>query len=448
MQRRRDFLKLLAASTGGVMLSSCGSSGGDSTGGPGGGLSGSNGPNGYRFIPLLDSGSALPGSSPLQALPGGVLINGAGQILFYGESAEGVALYELTPDYVGLENSLKLPESQVRRVVGPGDTLADGSVVQAVGTAVSNRQQTHAMVLSHDGKTRSIFMQRSGAGLEKVSGFRTLLPGPGGIRLGGILGDLDLNDQNDLLLVDHYTRAGRVAPGQGLFYLPGGRVGPDTRLLMSTEELVPDSRDQTTAFGLVDLNSLGHYVAHVVGSAPFREDLPPAQGLFFGLTNEPLSRQLLTGPASFNSTNPGTSRFFSPGSSIFGARLGETSENVAHILHESQDRQSLYVNERRIASVGDRSLGGSTIRGFSGPVLQPDGAAVFGVAITEDGHELSRVSTTSSQLLLSRGDPIGSRQVNSIIFGLHSDQVDRMGRLVFIGEFMDGSSSVVLGLPV
>lgn len=431
------------------MLSSCGSSGGDSFGGSGGGLPGG-GPNGYRFLPLLDSGSALPGGGALEALPGSVLINGAGQILFHGETAAGLVLYELTPDYAALAQTFKQPPppSQLRRLVGPGELLADGSKVESVATAVSNGQRTHAVVLGLEDRTRALFMERAGGGLEKVCGYRTLLPGPGRVRLGGILTDLDLNEQNDLVMVDHYVREGRVAPGQALFSLPGGRVSSEARILMSTEELVPDSQDQATALGLVDLNSLGQYVVHVVGSAPLLETTPHAQGLFFGLTGDPLARQLLTGPPSFNTTRLGSSRFSLQGSSIFGARLGETSENVAHILHETHERQSLYLNDRRLASVGDQSLGGSPIRGFSGPVLQPDGSALFGVAITDDGHELSRISPTGSQLLLSRGDPIGNRQVNSIIFGLHSDQVDALGRLVFVGEFMDGSSAIVLGLPV
>ena len=454
MQRRRDFLRLLAASTGGVLLSSCGSdsSGTGGTGFPPGSLGV---PNAYRFIPLFDTGRQLPDGRTLDSLLGGVLINGAGQILFHGTSQSGTGLYELTPDYLNLEPKNKLQPVQLRSLVANGDTLDDGEVVESVGLAVSNSRRTHAVVVRHSKSTRSLYMEKSGSGFKKVTGFFTPVPIAGGLRMGGILGDLSLNEQDDLLFVDHYSRptqvpvaTGQSAPRQGLFHLTGGRLDSSTRLVSSMELPLPDSNGNITGFGLIDLNSQNQFVAHVTGAPllPLNPAHVPAQGLLQGVVADSTTHRLITSPAAFQTTPRGNTTF-AQGGSVYGARLAEYSPDVAHIVHHSPTDLALHLNLQRLLGIGDTSPAGSTVRGFSGPVLQP-GGPLFGVVVTEDGHELDVVTPQGSRVLLTRGDSIGSRVVNSIIFGMHSDQVDAQGRLVFIGEFMDGSSSVVLGLPV
>ena len=446
MRPRRDFLKLLAASSGGLLLSSCGSSSDGTSGGSFGG--GSGGPNGYRFVPLINTGQTLPDGRRLDNLLGGVLINGAGQILFHGSTPEGMGLYELTPDYSILTESTDNPPVSLRKIVAQGDRLPGGEVALGIGVAVSNARRSHAVLVRHDQNTRTLYLEKNAAGLSPVAGFRTPLPILGGLRLGGIFGDLDINEQDDLLVVDHFTRERRTASGQGLFLFKEGAVGGNSQLLLSTEDLLPEAQGAVSGLGLVDLNSLGSYVAHVQGPAllPLQPDDPPAQGLVQASIQDPLSAALLAAPSSFLPVPRGSSRF-TPGSSVYGARLAQMSNTVAHIVHKTRDQQALYLNGQQLLQIGDVSPGGKPVRGFSGPVLSPEGS-LFGVVITEEGHELATLSRSGARVLLARGDSIGKRTVNSIVFGLHSDQVDGLGRLVFAGEFTDGSSAIVLGLPV
>ncbi|MBS2036202.1 hypothetical protein JST97_14525 [bacterium] len=446
MQRRRDFLRLLASATGGVLLSSCGSS---SDGGSGNFGSGSNFiPNGYRFIPLLNTGQTLPGGATLDSLPGGVLINGAGQILFHGSANSKVGLYELTPDYPNLLLDSRNQSINLRKLLVPGDALADGEVVEAVGVAVSNANRSHAVIVRHNKSARSLYLEKQATGFKKVCGFRTPLPIAGGLRLGGTLGDVSLNEKDDLIFVDHFTREQQTAPGQGLFFLPGANIGADARLLSSTDDPLPDSSGFIKGFGLIDLNSKDSFLAHVFGAPllPLDSVQPPAQGLLQGRTDSLSGHRLLASPPAFQTT-PRGANLLVQGGSVYGARLSEYSDDVAHVVHKSSADLSLLINQQELLKIGDRSPGGSIVRGFSGPVLQPNGP-LFGVVITEDGHELDFASPFGLRILLSRGDLIGSRSVNSIIFGMHPDQVNSLGQMAFVAEFMDGSSSIILGLPI
>ncbi len=443
MQRRRDFLKLLAGSMGGLLLSSCGDSGGtDNLGGIGGG------PNGYRFYSLFDSGSVLPDGRTLESLPGQVLLNGAGQVLFFGQTAQGMGLYELIPDFQAIlrENRGVLLGS--RKLLARGDTLSDGSKLLGLGALASNSRGNKVVAVRTDQQKRNLLFQPSGGEAGVVATFRTPIPGSG-IRFGGTFGDLDLNDQDDLLVVDHFTRQGEVKPHQGLFLLKQARVDESTRLLQSSRVLLPDAEGTVNSIGLVDLNSNGSYVAQVVGAAPqplSRASLPP-QGLIQGNIQDDLASRLLVAPPSFRVSARATKDKFAPGSLIFGPRLADQSETVAHIVHQSRTQQVLYYNSQQVAQVGDRSPGGSIIQGFSAPVLSPDGV-LYGIVITDQGHELIRLSAGGPTLLLARGDTVQGKVVNSVVHGFHSDQADQLGRLVFVGEFTDGSSAVMLGLPI
>lgn len=442
MHRRRDFLKLLAGSAGGLMLSSCLGGGSDDT-------FSSDGfqpdPNAFRFFSLFDSRGVLPDGRVLDSLPGSVLLNGAGQVLFFGSTTSGMGLYELVPDF---EATLREGRGVLRgssKVLARGDVLPDGTVVQGLGGLASNARGSRALTVRNDQQKRLLLFQPPAGDLGIVATFRTRLPELG-IRLGGTFGDLDLNDLDGLLFVDHYTQEGISSPNQGLFLLPEARVGAGARLVRTTLDTLPDADGTMAGIGLIDLNSKGSYVAQVLGPASLvtaRGDLPP-QGLMAGSVTDSLDSRLLVAPASFRTTMRGK---LTPGSVVLGPRLADQSHTTAHVVHESRQDQVLYRDGHEIARVNQTSPGGDTIRGFSAPVLSPDGV-LHGIVITEHGHELIRVTDNGSRVLLRRGDAIEGRVVNSIVFGMHSDQVDAAGRLVFVAEFMDGSSAVVLGIPV
>lgn len=435
MRGRRDFLKLLAAATGGLILGGCdGADGGDNGGS-------ATGPNAYRFFALTSTGDRLPDGRTVQDLPGGVFINDANQILFYAMTAAGMGLYQVIPDFTA---GAKLVTD---KVVAVGDTLADGSIVLGLGTAVSNASGRHTLLVRTNQNSRLLCAVAADGSLETVAGFRTEVPVLGGLRLGGVFGDLAINERGDLLVVDHFTRPGQTAPAQGLFLFPNGRVDSSAKLLSSTADLIPASQIPITGFGLLDLDSLGSYVAHVSGTTALATPDSVPQGLIVGQTSGGQANLLLTAPPGFQVGSSGKDSSYIEGSSIFGARLADDTGKVAHLVHQSQTQMVMLLDGQPVSAVGSRSPGGSTVRGFSGPVLQANGL-LFTVEITDDGHELVQLGPSVSQLLLSRGDRVGQRTLESIIFGLHSDQVSRQGRLVLVGEFTDGSSAVVLGLPV
>lgn len=436
MPNRRDFLKLLALTSGGLIMGGCGSSSE-----PGGffGLA----PNGYRFFSIMDAGSTLPDGRRLESLPGGVLVNDSGKVVFYGQTSEGMGLYELEPDIDAILSGSSRRLSGARKLLHQGDTIPNSSVAAGLGTIATNAGGNYALVVRNSEDTRTL-LYLSEDSVREVAGFRTQAAG---IRFGGIFGDVDLNDQNDILVVDHFTRPDLVSPQQGLFYIPGADL-TRTGILHSTLDQLPEADGFLRGLGLVDLNSNGDYIAQVVGPAlqnlqPLRL---PSQGLLRGTIGDTFGHRLLAGPESFGVSDRATDSDYTPGSVILGARLASQADVVAHVVHKTEQEQAVFVNGVQLIEIGQPSPGGSLVRGFSAPVLSP-GGSLYGLLITEDGQELVQVGSGGSQVLLTRGDPVEGRPLETIAFGLHSDQVDSSGRLVFIAEFTDESSAVVLGLP-
>ncbi len=445
MQRRRDFLKLLAGSMGGLFLSSC--AGGPI--GPAGMGSFSGGPNGFQFIPLFSTGQTLPDGRILESLPGGALINDVGHILFYGQTTAGMGLYELLPDFEAIARNGRSQLLSARKVVVTGDTLPNGAVALGVGTVAGNDHGHYALVARTDRQSRDLlFLPRDGS-LEVVAGHRTHVS-EDGVHLGGNFVDIDLTDRNDLLLVDHYSSHDRVQSHQGLFVLPGMSL-EGARLLQSTGTFLPDAEGTIGTLGLVDHNESGDFLAQVSGqghgqASPDPRGTLPAQGLLRGNIHDQQSRRLLVAPPSFR-VAPRAARETATGSMIFGPRLADETDHTTFIVHESENHQVLYFHDQPIIRVGDLSPGGRVIRGFVPGVLSPHGELHL-ILVTDIGHELVQYSSGAPLLLLNRGDRIDGRLINAIIFGFHLDQVDRLGRLIFVTEFTDGSSAVVLGLPV
>lgn len=437
MPNRRDFLKLLALTSGGLLMGGCGSSNGADV------FSGGGAPNGYRFFSLMDVGKSLPDGRQLESLPGGVLINDEGKVVFYGQTAEGMGLYELEPDYEAILRGRGDRLAGARKLVSQSDMLPSGTQVQALGTIASNAGGNYALVVRNKENSRNLLFL-SGGNVREVAGFRTPAAG---VLLGGIFGDVDLNEQNDIMMVDHFTRPGKAEPLQGLFYIPQADLARTT-ILHATHDPLPEAESALTSLGLIDVNARGDYIAQVGGSAllPLGDPRLPLQGLLRGKIGESMGHHLLAGPQSFRPSLGLAAAGYTPGSVALGARLASQSDTVAHIVHQSEAQQVLFVNGVPLIKTGDASPTGSTVRSFSAPVLRSDGA-VYGLLITEDGHDLVQASGAGTQVLLSRGDPVEGRRLETIAFGLHSDQVDSSGRLILVGEFADGSSAVVLGLP-
>ena len=68
-------------------------------------------------------------------------------------------------------------------------------------------------------------------------------------------------------------------------------------------------------------------------------------------------------------------------------------------------------------------------------------------ALHRRGLELCVSNGVEHRTLLSRGDKIDGKVVNTFIFGFHPEQVDSQGRCVIQVEFTDGTMSIVVAFP-
>lgn len=82
------------------------------------------------------------------------------------------------------------------------------------------------------------------------------------------------------------------------------------------------------------------------------------------------------------------------------------------------------------------------------PVFAPGGQCFLQV-FTLDGMEIlasNRFGFFST--VLATGDTIGGKTVTELMFGVSPESVNSYGEFTCIAYFADGSSSIVLGIPV
>jgi hypothetical protein len=446
---RRDFIKGLGGALGAVVLtSSCGS------GGDGGGKTISPPiPNGYRFYKVKSTGDSLPAGNKLAAMPGAVMVNNRDEIFFYGaDETHANGFYELLIDYGGSRPVIL----QERKVVREGDVLKDSKKVSKISTADINDGGSFATVLHTDDKLSGVYLEREKQGIEPVAKYLTKLPDADG-RFGAVFGDLDLHDDDDLLMVAHYAPDDSVQGQQGLFYLPDGEVNKKGSLVVSTEDIVPDSGGFVTGLGLVDMNDDGNYVLQAYGISP--ETVDKHKSLKAGeMLNADVGSMLINGnvknPFSkvLKSASPllqvrkGSTPEISSGEIKYGPRIG-SDNNSAFIMHSQGVHLVLYYNGKQVISTGAITPQGSIVTGLSAPVVGSDGLLYYQV-ITDKGLELIIFNGTQSRTILSNNDNVDGSVLRSFFFGFMTEQVDDSGRIVLTGNFGDGSTSLIVGIPV
>ena len=229
---RRQFLKLLGGALGGLTLASCDSGGNSNVSGGGGGIVSTADPgatpipNGYAFHRVFTLGSDQHGLDQVIELTPGLMINDNGEIVFYADnSSGGMGLYRLIMDFnVDPPNVIA-----AEKIVETRDVLNDGRRVDAIGVSDTNAFGNVAVVIgtnapditsATEANLPGIYLQTPGSALNPLFSFRAALPG--GAQLGGAVGDLALNDNNDLLLVSHFTLDNAdIQNEQGLFFFQG-----------------------------------------------------------------------------------------------------------------------------------------------------------------------------------------------------------------------------------
>ncbi|MBR9982127.1 MAG: hypothetical protein KFF50_13950 [Desulfatitalea sp.] len=421
-------------------------------------------PNGYRFHRLFSTGEALTGAGDADFLPPSVKIHDNNQIIFHagdrlGRSGSGLSmgLYELDMDYGSQEPRIE----GFHKIVRVGDRTADGRNVVQVQLADLNAQGSVAIRLLTEGEqATSLYLERhrghgaSADGLQRVLGFRTPTPDTNFI-FGAALGNFDLYDNDDLLVASFWAEVNGRSTGESLFHLPNGEVSADGSNLLTSGAVIPGTDRQISKFGLMHANDYGAYAAQVHTEVIDRNvDPSPDPGsailkgtvMDAGVTGASL---LAVSAGTRMSTALRSSQVDSAESLNYGPRIGANGD-VALVTMISDDSVRLTLGPDTISGTGYSTPTGMTIEGIGGPVVSADGLVYF-VARSGDTEELLVSNGGGTTSLLKTGDKLfGARgpALTTIAFGYAREQVDSYGRLVFIGEFDDGTLSIMLGVPL
>lgn len=447
MIKRRDFIKLMGAALGAVVLTSCGDSQ-NSDEPPIAPI-----PNGYLFYKIISSGDPLPDGNVLGAIPGSVMINNAGEVYFYGmDQTETNGFYELLIDFNGSRPTVE----QMRKVVREGDVLEDSKEVVQINMADTNRHGSFAAtVQTHDNLT-SLYLERGKQGLEPIAGFLTTLPGGGG-KFGASFGDLDLHDNDDILIVSHFSPSDTVQGHQGLFHLPFGEVNQQGCIVASTRDQIPGTDSYLAGIGLIDMHDNGNYIMQAYGSNTSQllqtasmpsgsMDAVAPSTLMGGNVKYPSSTILKSASPALSMDRTSALIEVPIGEIKYGPRIGATN-NPAAIINVTDNHQVLLYNGKRIVEVGSRTPLDDVIVSFSAPVVGHDGLLYF-QASTDAGLELMVSNGPALMTILARDDLVDDSVLKSFFHGFMPDQVDSSGRIVFTGDFEDGSTSIVIGIPI
>lgn len=440
---RRNFLKMLGLSAG-ALLTGCGGDGGG-----GGGAGGSEGsfvvPNGYRFVPLMTSGEELSPRSTVYALTSGdrlpflgpVAINDLRHVAFHATDEEGRnGVYRVDYETVGAT-------SPVRTLLKEGDLLSDGTMIDEISPGCINNADACAFVV-RDTEGRQTLQYSGGDG----DAFRKLLTPyedvTGQVRLYGDLHpELSISDGSDLMLCSHYRDAEGLCKGQGLFYVPHGEKS-EARLVLSRDELLPGTSACISTLGLFALRDGGDYL--VQGSAyPLEGEVTdggPLTYLLQGRVGE--APETLFAHPALGAENA------IPGTITMAPRLGNPGISV--VVQSSLNNTALYFQRTRLLEAdfeagGTLSPRGSRIISMFPPVFGP-GGQIFLQVFTEAGMELLVFNGQGFSTVLATGDAIGARSVSELLFGVLPESVNSYGELVCVAYFTDGTSSIVLGIPV
>jgi hypothetical protein len=453
LRNRRDFLKLLGLAAG-VSLTGCGGGSGSSgTSGSGGGSIGavtsSAGAtpvaNAYHFTPLVDSGGALAaGKKVLSAagsddvpFTGAVLLNDRRHVCFYATDEGGrQGVYRIDYESNGAT-------SEPDPLIVEGDVLPDGSVVDGVaGGALNNADDTAFVITDVNGKQVLECSKDGGPYQKQLTPYDDLADG---VRLYGDLhAELAVSDRGDLLFCSNYRDGDGYAKGEGLFLAPGGNNAETVRIV-SKDDLLPGTGAGIRGICLFDLGADGSYL--VQGSAAPLEAPPSPDGvpltyLLRGRLGE--TPEILFADSSLGV--PGVPA----GSVNMGPRV--SSQGYGAVVQTGDNQTALWVNGSRLLEAdfengGMLSPRGAKIISMFPPAFGPSGL-MFVEIFTPNGAELLVYQGQTFATILATGDRIGDKIVDMFLFGALPHCVNDYGEIALAAYYTDGTSSVVLGMPV
>ena len=130
----------------------------------------------------------------------------------------------------------------------------------------------------------------------------------------------------------------------------------------------------------------------------------------------------------------------------YGPRIG-ASNNAAFVNHVNDNHQVLHYNGKQVVEIGSVTPLGNIIASLSAPVVGSDGLLYY-QASTDKGLELMVYNGPELRTILSKDDLVDGSVLRSFFHGFLPDQVDSSGRIVLTGDFEDGSTSIVIGIPI
>ncbi|MCA9781642.1 MAG: twin-arginine translocation signal domain-containing protein, partial [Candidatus Eremiobacteraeota bacterium] len=412
---RRDFLKGAGVMLGSVFLPACGSSGGGS--GPVGG-SLTLFPGGYRFVPLLEVGHALPeGDGTLVGFTGGMVIHDDHEVVFSAENESGqIGMYRAIFDPNPFARNHLL---QISKIVREGDVLSDGTTVERLNRFVANRHHSVAAILETNDPTASdpslalqnrVYIGPEGGPLQRFIDPVTTAPGGNGL-LGLNFFDLDIHEDDDLILVAHYT-TDDIRPHQGLFFLPGGSIHSGS-VLLSTAQFLPDSSGVIAGLGLCDLSGDGHFVVQTNSLTEGSDQI--GASVVSGRTTDAGALRLRSAPREVVlSRGVRAQADFATGEAVMGPRV-DSNGTVAQVLNVTNEELALFYGGRSLFATS--GLDESSALQTMWPPVASETGLVFLLGDTQDGQKLMASDGSVTRVYLSEGDEVEGRTLNDMIFG-------------------------------
>ena len=440
MPNRRDFIKALGGALGAGMLTAAGAGKLHSQ------TTGSPLPSAYTFRELISTGGSLGSGLTLDLLPGPVMINEMGKVVFYARDTAGaMGLYEL---------DLSDP-NQVRKVIRQGDALGD-KTLKIINSADSNHTGSIALLLvNQEEGLPGVYLERQGGDMEQVASFHQGIPGTD-YRFGAEFSDLDLHGDDDVLLVSHFSSDSGDNGRVGLFLLPQGEASQNTTLVLSTPALVHGQEGKVASLGLIHANDKGDYVlqAFTNGGRPITSGTLQASGAPGG-QGAVLLKGNTRRPARSGYSTLAWPQFPKPGGPpatgeiVYGPRVGPEGK-PAYVVHVSDDRLSLVLDDRTVISSGDPAPGGWVVTSMSPPTAGLNGLYYFNLLGYQEQNvfEFMVSNGTEAKVILGMLDQVGDKRIVNLLWGFHTDQVDDQGRLVFVAEWDDQKTqSLMLAVP-
>lgn len=442
--RRRDFIRLSGGLLGGVLLTACG----------GGGDSYAQLPNGYRFYRLKsanDQVANLPQAFAISRFYGRVHISNNGILTFDAHDAnKRRGIFQLGVDFNGARPRIDWESCSLIK----GQTLVDGRVVSTCKTYDVDAAGRIAAVIDADLRHSEAHY---GSGLyvaQARSGFNpVLLAGQsfsdGSTQSAGIFGDVAVSDGH-VLTVAHHLPVGAAAGGSevSLLHLPGGST-QQGKLLMSAGTPVTGADHNISSFGLVDLNMHGNFSAGLHGlPMGVQATASPESASSFNIAGHVGN----PGDVLLSTASVGTvvNANIPIGEAGYGPRVGPQGQVFAVL--DDADQMVLVRDGEVLRRSGEMSAQGELL-GLSPGSVGSDGVYYYTALLANGDQTTSTLYAYNGNehvAIVSSGNVLsdGGAPVAQILFGTTTRHVDSESRLVCLCSFEDGTTSLVVGLPV